>query len=63
MLLQVVLAVFCGSLVGFTLGLIGMRVCNHLAPRRAALNKAFAGLVFVVATYMAYHNLSAFSET
>jgi hypothetical protein len=47
-----------GGIVG---GMIGMRLCNHLAPRKAALNKVFAGLVFVVATYMLYRNLSAFT--
>jgi uncharacterized protein len=46
-----------GGIVG---GMIGMRLCNHLAPRKAALNKVFAGLVFVVAAYMLYRNLSAF---
>jgi uncharacterized protein len=48
-----------GGIVG---GMIGMRLCNHLAPRKAALNKVFAGLVFVVATYMLYRNLSAFTS-
>lgn len=42
-------------------GLIGMQLCNHLAPRKAALNKVFAGLVFVVAAYMLYRNLGAFT--
>jgi uncharacterized protein len=48
-----------GGIVG---GMIGMRLCNHLAPRKAALNKVFAGLVFVVATYMLYRNLGAFTS-
>ena len=43
-----------GGIVG---GLVGMRLCNYLAPRKAALNKVFAGLVFVVAAYMLYRNL------
>jgi hypothetical protein len=48
-----------GGIVG---GMIGMRLCNHLAPRKAVLNKVFAGLVFVVATYMLYRNLGAFTS-
>jgi uncharacterized protein len=48
-----------GGIVG---GMIGMRLCNHLAPRKAALNKVFAGLIFVVATYMLYRNLGAFTS-
>lgn len=45
-----------GGIVG---GLIGMRLCERLAPRKAALNTVFAGVVFVVATYMLYRNVSA----
>jgi uncharacterized protein len=48
-----------GGVVG---GLIGMRLSNHLAPRKAALNRVFAGFVFVVATYMLYRDLGAFSS-
>jgi len=40
-------------------GLLGMRLCAHLAPRKAALNQVFAALVFVVAGYMLYRNLGA----
>ena len=43
-------------------GLIGMRRCNHLAPRKAALNKVFAGLVFVVAAYILHRNLGALTS-
>ncbi len=45
-----------GGVVG---GLLGMRLCAHLAPRKAALNQVFAALVFVVAGYMLYRNLGA----
>lgn len=38
-------------------GALGMGLANRLAPRRAALNKVFASLVFVVAAYMLYRNL------
>ncbi|GAC1348684.1 MAG: sulfite exporter TauE/SafE family protein [Acetobacteraceae bacterium] len=48
-----------GGVIG---GIVGMRLCNHLAPRKAALNKVFAGLVFVVAAYMLYRNLGALSS-
>jgi uncharacterized membrane protein YfcA len=57
---QVAAEYIAGGVVG---GLIGMRLCNHLAPRKAALNKVFAGLVFVVAAYMLYRNLGAFTST
>ena len=40
-------------------GLLGMTLANRLAPRKAALNKVFAGLVFSVAAYMLYRNLGA----
>ncbi len=49
-----------GGIVG---GIIGMRLCNHLAPRKATLNKIFAGFVFVVAAYMLYRNLGAFAAS
>ena len=42
-------------------GLLGMRLSIRLAPRKAALNKVFAGFVFVVAAYMLYRNLGALS--
>ena len=44
---------------GIAGGLLGMSLANSLAPRKAALNKVFAGLVFVVAAYMLYRNLGA----
>ena len=44
--LQVAAEYIAGGIAG---GLIGMRLCNHLAPRKAALNKVFAGLVFIAA--------------
>lgn len=56
---QVAAEYIAGGIVG---GLIGMRLCNHLAPRKAALNKVFAGLVFVVAAYMLYRNLGALTS-
>ena len=37
-------------------GLAGMALATRLAPRRATLNRVFAGLVFVVAAYMLYRN-------
>jgi uncharacterized membrane protein YfcA len=48
-----------GGIVG---GLIGMQLCKRLAPRRAALSRVFAGLVFLVAGYMVYRNLGAFAS-
>src|SRR5258708_19299850 len=38
-----------GGLAG---GLLGMALASGLAPRKAALNRIFASLVFVVAAYM-----------
>jgi uncharacterized membrane protein YfcA len=46
---------------GIAGGLIGMQLCKHLAPRRAALNRVFAVLVFLVAFYMVYRNFGAFA--
>lgn len=48
-----------GGVVG---GMLGMRLCIRLAPRKAALNKVFAGVVFVVATYMVYRNSGALAS-
>jgi len=42
-----------GGLVG---GLVGMVLATSLAPRKAALNRVFASLVFIVAGYMLYRN-------
>jgi hypothetical protein len=42
-----------GGLAG---GLLGMLLATRLAPRKAALNRIFASLVFVVAGYMLYRN-------
>ncbi len=42
-------------------GLLGMRLCNRLAPHKDALNKVFAGFVFIVALYMIYRNAGALS--
>jgi uncharacterized membrane protein YfcA len=56
---QVAAEYIVGGIAG---GLIGMRLCNHLAPRKAALNKVFAGLVFVVAAYMLYRNLGVLTS-
>lgn len=41
-------------------GLFGTRLAIVLSSRRAALNKVFAGLVFVVALYMLYRNAQSF---
>ncbi len=40
-------------------GVLGTGLAVKLAPRRAALNRIFAGLVFVVAAYMLYRNAAA----
>ena len=56
---QVAAEYISGGIAG---GLIGMRLCNYLAPRKAALNNVFAGLVFVVAAYMLYRNLGALTS-
>ncbi len=45
-----------GGIVG---GIIGMRLCNRLAPGKAVLSRIFAGLVFAVAGYMLYRNVGA----
>ena len=37
-------------------GLLGMALASGLAPRKAALNRIFASLVFVVAAYVLYRN-------
>jgi uncharacterized membrane protein YfcA len=47
-----------GGILG---GLMGMRLCIRLAPRKAALNRVFAGFVFAVAVYMLYRNAGALS--
>ncbi|WP_372006491.1 sulfite exporter TauE/SafE family protein [Tistrella mobilis] len=46
-----------GGLAG---GYLGMQLACRLATRKAALNRIFAGLVFVVALYMLYRNAAAF---
>jgi uncharacterized membrane protein YfcA len=47
-----------GGIIG---GLLGMRLCVRLAPRKAVLNRVFAGFVFAVAAYMLYRNSGALS--
>jgi uncharacterized protein len=47
-----------GGIVG---GFLGMRLSIRLVPRKAMLNKVFAGFVFVVAAYMLYRNFGAMS--
>ena len=42
-----------GGLAG---GLLGMALASGLAPRKAALNRIFASLVFVVAAYVLYRS-------
>ena len=44
---------------GIAGGLLGTALAVKLAPRRAALNRIFAGLVFAVAAYMLYRNAAA----
>jgi uncharacterized protein len=44
-----------GGLVG---GLVGMALATSLAPRKVALNRVFASLVFIVAGYMLYRNVA-----
>jgi len=44
-----------GGLAG---GYLGMQLACHLGANKAALNRIFAGLVFVVAFYMLYRNAS-----
>ncbi|MDJ0391127.1 sulfite exporter TauE/SafE family protein [Roseomonas sp. E05] len=46
-----------GGLAG---GYLGMQLACRLGSRKAALNRIFAALVFVVAAYMLYRNASAF---
>ncbi|HQU12469.1 MAG TPA: sulfite exporter TauE/SafE family protein, partial [Acidiphilium sp.] len=46
-----------GGVIG---GLLGTRLAIHLAGRRDALNRIFAGLVFAVAVYMLYRNAASF---
>jgi uncharacterized membrane protein YfcA len=41
---------------GFAGGVLGMALTKTLAGRKAALNRVFAGFVFVVAAYMLYRN-------
>ena len=47
-----------GGLVG---GFAGMALAISFAPRKAALNRVFASLVFIVAGYMLYRNAAALS--
>ncbi|MDE2516049.1 MAG: sulfite exporter TauE/SafE family protein [Rhodospirillales bacterium] len=49
----VALEFIAGGIIG---GLLGMVLATRLAPRRAALNRIFATLVFLVAGYMLYRN-------
>jgi uncharacterized membrane protein YfcA len=46
-----------GGVVG---GWLGTHLAHRLATRRAALNRVFSGIVFVVAIYMLYRNALAF---
>lgn len=52
-------AVFVGG--GMLGGLMGTRVAGHLSARKGVLNMAFAGLIMVVAIYMAVRTVSAFA--
>ncbi len=40
-------------------GFLGMRAAIALAPRRSALNRVFAGLIFIVAAYMIYRSANS----
>jgi uncharacterized membrane protein YfcA len=51
-------AVFIGS--GFLGGMVGARLAGRLAQHKGVLNMAFAGLIVLVALYMAAQNLLAF---
>lgn len=51
-------ALFIGG--GFIGGLLGARLAGMMALRKGMLNIAFAGLVMVVAIYMAVQNIGAF---
>ncbi|WP_375373054.1 sulfite exporter TauE/SafE family protein [Roseomonas sp. KE2513] len=53
----VALEYIAGGLAG---GYVGMQLACRLGHRKAALNRIFAGLVFVVAFYMLYRNAAAF---
>lgn len=53
----VALEYIVGGLAG---GYVGMQLACRLGHRKAALNRIFAGLVFVVAFYMLYRNAAAF---
>ena len=44
---------------GIAGGILGTALAMKLAPRRAALSRIFAALVFVVAAYMLYRNAAA----
>lgn len=46
-----------GGIVG---GYVGLKLACHLAGRKEALNRIFAGLVFAMAAYMLYRNAAAF---
>ncbi|GAB0117082.1 sulfite exporter TauE/SafE family protein [Acidisoma sp. 7E03] len=52
----VALEYIAGGVVG---GMIGMALTKTLAGRKSALNRIFAGFVFVVAAYMLYRNAAA----
>lgn len=54
---RVAIEFIAGGVAG---GLFGTKLAMHLAGKRAALNRIFAGLVFVVAIYMLYKNAAAF---
>jgi uncharacterized protein len=47
-----------GGLAG---GLLGLMLATSLAPRKAARNRIFASLVFIVADYMFYRNATVFN--
>ena len=47
---------------GLAVGYAGLRLACHLGSRKAALNRAFAELVFVAALYMLYRNAAAFGN-
>jgi len=50
-------AFIAGGVVG---GLLGTRVAGHLAGRHGLLRTVFAAIIFVVAAYMLWKNMSSF---
>ena len=56
---ELAIVFLAGGAIG---GLLGARLAKQLADRRGALNNVFAGLIFVVATYMLYRSWIALGQ-